>query len=358
LAAVVVLFVFLLPISAMVLLNYFTAIRLEEGESYPAIRPRVSLLVPIRNEAENLERLLGDLDKIEYDNLEILILDDDSQDDSWQILNRRPSAKVSIVQGKTLPPAWVGKNWACHQLAELAQGDLFIFCDADVRVGPRSVSFTVNQLNRHRAHVLTALMKQVMTSVSERAVIPLVMHQAIVGLLPLRWLVELRSPSAQVCSGAWLAVYRNAYQKVGGHRTIKNYSVEDMQLGRKFKKHGVRVLPVIATEQLSVHMYRRWPELRDGFTKNLFFIYGGRWYFVAPTAVFFLAINTLPLFYFWGFVLLLCQRLVLARMFRSPFGTVFYHPVGVALVLYLLIRSWVATARGKLKWKSRALSLP
>src|SRR5690606_19004733 len=153
----------LLVMAAVCLVNLIGAPRLHRMPS-PRTRPRVSLLVPARNEEANLTETLPTLLASDYEDLEVLMLDDGSEDGTARVVEAHRQGgsgeRLRLVRGLPLRGRWLGKNWACHQLARAADGDVLIFCDADVTVGPKAVRHTVSALERYGADALSALPRQ------------------------------------------------------------------------------------------------------------------------------------------------------------------------------------------------------
>ncbi len=345
---------------AVSIYNLVTAIRLEcprPRNDRPPTHPRkrVSLLIPLRNEAENLPGLLRCLAQIDYAPLEIIFLNDESTDDTARILE---DSGYSFLTGLPTPEGWVGKNWACHQLAEAASGDLLLFCDADVTIDPQAVAYTVQRLHEFNATALTALPRQIMRTWTEQAVIPLIMHQSIAGLLPLNFLHYFRSPSLLVCNGQWFCLDRTAYFSVGGHQGVKGSVVEDMALGRELKRSGHRLLTVVAAHSLSVRMYQNWASLKEGFSKNLYPLMGGNLpVFILCLGLFILA-NGVSLLSLPSLALLILNRIIVARVFRSSILSLILHPIGLVVVVYLAVLSLAKTKWGVITWKGREIQGP
>ena len=116
----------------------------------PSSFPKISVLVPARNEEGNIKDCLDSLLSQEYPDFQVIVLDDNSTDRTWEILSElaKNNNKLSIIKGKPLPPGWFGKHWACHQLAENAEGDLILFTDADQIQKPYCLIFTGNSDQR------------------------------------------------------------------------------------------------------------------------------------------------------------------------------------------------------------------
>lgn len=345
--------------------NLATAPRLEDtGE--PGALPSVSVLVPARDEADNLRRTLPHLLALEYPHLEVLLLDDRSTDGTADVAEAFGSggdAPLRVLRGTDPPAGWVGKNWACHQLAEAATGDVLVFCDADVEAAPAAVRRTVAALQAHDAGAMTAIPRQRLDGWMQSAVVPIIVQLPVLAMLPLRLIPILRSPSLSMANGQWLAFTRAAYGEVGGHATVRGEVVEDVALGRLVKARGHRLLVCVAASLLSVRMYVGAAAMREGFRKNLYPLLGGRRAsFVAALALLSMAwIHPLvgalrgtpaalvPL------ALLAAVRMAGALLFRQGWRTVVLHPAGALLAAGLAVESWIAHERGRVRWKGRAL---
>ena len=118
------------------LFNHNALSRLATGSTRQ--RPLVSILIPCRNEQEHIEACLDSILEQKYSHLEILVLDDHSEDESANILSRYANEydNVTIIQGSSLPEGWTGKNWACHQLYAASRGDVLLYCDCLLYTSP------------------------------------------------------------------------------------------------------------------------------------------------------------------------------------------------------------------------------
>src|SRR5690606_308694 len=113
--------------------------------------------------------------------------------------------RLRLLRGRPLPAGWLGKSWACHQLAEAARGEVLVFCDADVTVHPGALPRTIAAMERAEAGALTALPRQRLGTWAESAVVPLVAHLPVLALLPLPLVPRVRAPSLSMANGQWLA---------------------------------------------------------------------------------------------------------------------------------------------------------
>ncbi|PWH13314.1 MAG: hypothetical protein DDG58_14325, partial [Ardenticatenia bacterium] len=165
----------LILIACLSVLNTITFPRLRPAQLHRS--PSVSVLVPARNESEHIEGTLNRLLNMEYPNFEVIVLDDASTDDSFPRAqaNARRDPRLSVIHGQPLPAGWLGKNWACHQLAQHAKGDILIFTDADVHWEPAALSALLHLLQQTRADLLTVWPTQETVTWSERLVVPMMM---------------------------------------------------------------------------------------------------------------------------------------------------------------------------------------
>lgn len=346
------------------LYNLVTAPRLEDAGE-PADLPLVSVLVPARDEAENLRRTLPSLLAADYPRLEILLLDDRSADGTAAVAEEigRGDGRLRILRGSDPPAGWVGKNWACHQLAEAASGDVLVFVDADVEAAPAAVRRTVAMMQSHGAGAVTCIPRQRLDGWMQAAVVPLIAQLPVAAMLPLRLVPILRSPSLSMANGQWLAFTRAAYDAAGGHAAVRGEALEDVALGRLIKARGERLVVSPAASLLAVRMYDGAGAMREGFRKNLYPLLGGRrGTFAAGLALLSVAwihplvgalrgtwMAMLPL------ALLAAVRIAGALLFRQGWRTVVLHPAGAVMAAGLALRSWMDHERGRVRWKGRAL---
>jgi len=357
----------LIALLTIALYNWLTADRLEDL-SLPAEapRPKVSVLIPARDEADNLHKLLPMLTQSDYQDVEILVLDDESRDATAEVVRTSATqdARIRLLQGKPLPDSWGGKSWACHQLAQEASGEILLFIDADMRPSPKAISRTVAWMQSQKLACLTVLPYQEMVTWAEQAVVPLVLQVPVMCLLPLRHVATFPSELAVFANGQWLAFTREAYQAIGGHEAVRAELLEDFALARRLKRQGgLRLLPVIATRDLSVRMCRDWDGVKKCFSRSLYLLTGGTEVSLAVFMIIGAMLFVMP--WLWvltghfawiiPLLLLIAIRLVVRRTFRSPYETVIAHPVGAVMMLHLLFDSYTRHQNGDLDWKGRKL---
>ena len=361
----------LAAMAAVTMLNLAAAPRLHR---YPtkATGPVVSVLIPARDEAENLSRSLPALMRSAYGPLEVIVLDDGSTDATTAVARGIAALdpRVRVLQGTEPPRGWTGKNWACHQLAREADGDILLFCDADVVPGPDALGRTAAALEAEGADVLTAFPRHRYGTAAERAVVPVVAQLPIAALLPLPLVHRTRAISVSAGNGQWMAWRRAAYYRVGGHAAVAGDVLEDVRLARRAKAAGLRLLPVLAPRELEVRMYRGWHEVRNGFAKNLYPLVGGSPLYAALVPVVFGLAMLLPLALplAAGFVgspiapalaplaLLIVIRVAGATLFGAGGDTILLHAAGVPAAVALVLESAARHRGGRVSWKRRILA--
>jgi hypothetical protein len=356
----------LAPMLAMALWNAATAPRLHRYRPR-TVGPRVSILVPARDEAANLRALLPALLRTRYPLFEVVVLDDGSRDETLAVAREFTASdeRVRWVEGLDLPGGWTGKNWACHQLSRHARGEVLVFCDADVRPGEDAVGRTVAAFDAAGADVLTAIPRDVSVGWLPRSVVPLLASVPVAALLPLSLVPTTRSPGLSMGNGQWFAWRRDAYHRAGGHRAVRGDPLEDVRLARLAKAIGLRLLVAAAPRDLAVGMYTTAAAAWEGFGKNVFLLLGGRAATAAGgTAVFGVAM-LLPLLlpFLPGTTpldlvplgLLLALRLVAGKLFGEGAFRFILHPAGAAFALALSVASWRKHRAGHVLWKGRRL---
>ncbi len=269
-----VLTVILTGIAAITILNVFTMLRLGRA-SRTNEQPRLSVLIPARNETrvigDTVRALLGQ----SYPNVELILLDDNSTDGTAEIARAAAGSddRLQIVSGKPLPAEWAGKNWACHQLSQHATGEYLIFTDADVQWGEGALFALVDELAHTNADMLTIWSTQHTKTWGERLCVPL-MAFVILGYLPHLAVNHIRHRAFAAANGQCLTLRRTAYDEIGGHATVRDEIVEDIRMAQHAKDTGFRLRMVDGNGLVSCRMYTSWPEVRNGYAKNITAGYG------------------------------------------------------------------------------------
>ena len=315
-------------------------------------QPLVSILIPARNEERNIEKCLASLLKQDYPKFEIIILDDESSDNTAGIIKRIAAdySKVHLVEGKPLPPGWIGKNWACHQLSKIANGEIYIFSDADNRYAEKAVTLTVARMQKYNLDLLSAFPQQFTVTFMEKLIVPVV-DMFIYSALVLWLTYYSKFPSLAAANGQWIAFQATSYKKLGGHSAVKHKIVEDVELSRLAKRNHMKIMTCAGTNIISGRMYQSAKEVWQGYAKNLFGLLSSRTILFFGIILGFLLIFIVPYFLLLSKVLLplallaviqnILLRAILALGFKHPFFTsTFFHPFSIVLIIIIALDSF------------------
>lgn len=256
-----------------VLVNLANNLRcLQPLQAWPpsADQPLVSILVPARNEEDNIEVCVRSLLAQGYPRFEVLVLDDHSEDDTPARLLAlvRKEPRLRFLRSRPLPRGWVGKSWACHQLAQAAQGELLLFTDADTRHHPATLTSAVAMLQDLQLDLLTVCPRQEVRTWAERLLVP-ILTWSFVLFLPLPLAYRARNPDLCMATGQFMLFRRQAYRRIGGHAAVRGDPIEDLALVRKIKTRGLRWRLADGCERIACRMYGGTRQVVEGLSKNL-----------------------------------------------------------------------------------------
>lgn len=275
----------------------------QERLSYWEGEGKVSILIPARNESAVIASTIRHLLAQSYPPYEILLLDDHSTDGTADIARSAAEndSRLKIIPGQPLPPQWLGKNWACHQLSQAAQGDFLIFTDADVEWGENALAALLPHFATYE--MLTVWPTQKTVTWGERLCVSAI-ALAIISYLP-EMMVRFSPFSAfAAANGQCLAFTRDLYTRIGGHQAVHDNIVEDVGLAKAVKKKGGKLMMLDGNRQICCRMYRNWSEVRNGFAKNILAGHGNSLIFLAFSTLFHWAVFVLP------FVWLICGNFI------------------------------------------------
>ena len=218
--------------------------------------PKVSILIPARNEEATLPLTLPRI-LAQPEVYEVLVLDDDSQDRTAEVLAlfAAQSPALRVLKGKPLPAGWSGKNWACEQLAEAASGTMLIFTDADVLWEKGTLGALLSFQQAQKAAFVSVWPRQITHTLAERLVVPLI-DMILLGSLPYLGVKYLPFGAFSAGNGQLMLWTRRAYRRVGGHTAFKGEVLEDVRMGQAAKRRGLRVALALGGEVLSTRMYQ------------------------------------------------------------------------------------------------------
>jgi cellulose synthase/poly-beta-1,6-N-acetylglucosamine synthase-like glycosyltransferase len=342
-------------------------VRRPPARHWPTDAPLISVLVPARDEEASIGDCLRALLEQDYPNLEIIVLDDESTDGTAASMLACRDPRVHLVTGAPWPAGWTGKNWACHQLAARARGDVLCFVDADTILSPDALSRAAGELHDDDLGLVSMLLRTDTGTVAEVVLMPMVNH-ALLALLPAALMQRPAHPEVAIALGPFIMVRRAAYVAAGGHAARPAHIVDDVQLARAVKAAGHRVGLRNGTTLVHTRWYSGFREIWNGFSKNC---YGGLAYRpgVALAALFVVAPALLLPFLRLGaglstggavgfpavqVSLILSTRTITSRAGRDSLWSVPLHPVMIAVWAGALAHSMVLAVTGReIEWKGR-----
>ena len=248
--------------------------RLREIEScIPEKQPLVSIIVPACNEAATIEPALRSLCNLEYDALEILVVNDRSSDGTARVLQRlqKEFSKLRVLNITKLPEDWLGKNNALQQGALQAKGEYLLFTDADILFAESTLSRAVSLMLQENIDHLSLIFK----NIAEGDLLNAMIVDAGGGLLFLfkPWKVSDRQSKYFMGVGAFNLLRKSVYEKIGGHKFIKMHPIDDIMLGKIIKEKGCRQECLMGNDFLTVRWYESAGEMIQGLMKNVFALY-------------------------------------------------------------------------------------
>lgn len=330
----------------------------------------VSVLIPARNEEQNIVNCLESLKEQTYSNLEIIVIDDNSNDNTLNLCkNFMNKMNLKLINGKELPDGWLGKNFACHQLQQNASGKYLLFTDADTVYEKDAIGKAVSFIKQKQCDLLSVMPEEITVSFWERVIIP-VMHFVVYTLLPLKLVENTNDPRFVMANGQFMLFTREMYDRTGGHYALRNKIVEDVWFGKSVKQSGGKLIFGNGRGILSCRMYENYEQVIKGFTKNLFpglsFSFPG---LVAVLGLFFIVyVLPLPLLIysfltqnyfilslsFASLMIAILIRLTQAYHFVLPKKESFLHVLSVVMFIYIGLRSYFSIRSGAgAEWKGR-----
>jgi chlorobactene glucosyltransferase len=265
--ALLVTFIFLILRFTVTLFNFLSNPKLPRiGKHY---EDKVSILIPARNEADDILTLLQSIAQQNYQNYEVIVLDDNSSDNTFALCEEfaRSHKNFKAIKGEVLPAGWLGKNFACYQLAQQATGNYFLFLDADEKIGDRLINSAIHRMNLRGLSLLSLFTNQTMLTTGENMVVPL-MHYILLNLLPLRLVYLVKSAAVAAASGQFMLFNAEDYNNYQWHQQAKNKVVEDVEIMKIVKASKLNGEALLANGMISCRMYKGYNEAVNGFGKN------------------------------------------------------------------------------------------
>ena len=242
-----------------------------DSPDIPPAPPLVSVIVPARNEAHNIERCVRSILRSEWPALELIVVDDRSDDGTGSMVRELAAneARLRVVSGAPVPDGWFGKQWACEQGARGARGSTLIFTDADTVHAPDLLSRTMHAMRTRSLDFFSVAGFQKLGSFWERVVQPQVFYMIAARYGGAGEVNRARRARDKIANGQYLCFTRAAYERVGTHESVRTKAAEDLALAQRVQELGLTGEIAIAPDQLSTRMYTSLAEIVNGWTKNI-----------------------------------------------------------------------------------------
>ena len=239
----------------------------------PGRAPLISVLVPARDEEANIGACLKSLLCQDYPAFEVLVLDDNSEDNTAAIVGDMAARdrRLRLLRGLPLPEDWAGKPFACHQLAERARGSWLLFVDADTTHAPHMLRSVLAIAMETKASLLSGFPRQLADTLPLKIVMPL-MYFVILGWLPLWWLQRPGHIRPSLAIGQFMLFPAAEYRRIGGHKAVQSRIVEDVWMGIETNRRGGRHIVVDLSTVVSCDMYRSLAAAWGGLGRSIYSI--------------------------------------------------------------------------------------
>jgi chlorobactene glucosyltransferase len=356
------------------LLFNFRALKRPRSDSrLPEPAPLVSVLIPARDEETNIEVCLRSLRNQDYPNFEILVLDDNSSDNTASIVEQIASEdnRIRLLRSGPLPEGWAGKPFACYQLAKRARGSWLLFVDADTIHAPHMLRSVLALALKFKPALLSGFPRQLASSLPQKIAIP-VLYFVIMSWLPLWWLHRSKNPKPSLAIGQFLLFPTEEYWRIDGHKTVKSRILEDVWLGVEINRHGGRHIAIDLSPVVSCNMYRSLGAMWEGFIRWIYsvaalsraalvlLIAAGYAFFLAPFYWLWKELFAVSTPTDWGsiiifqVVVIITMRWLVDKRFKGSIVSTFLHPLGFSfLVLTGLYGGSRQVVGAGVRWKKR-----
>ncbi|MGR5167107.1 glycosyltransferase [Vibrio astriarenae] len=345
--------------------------------------PLVSVIIPARNEAANITKSLGSMLAQDYpaDKLEIIVVDDDSEDDTRAIaeqLIEGTAFDARVISGRPLPKGWLGKSNACMWGSMNAKGEYLFFVDADTESEPALIKSIIDFSQQRDIELLSFNPQQEMLSFSEKSLLPGVFLSTANSMDFVASNTEGKDEA--IANGQAMLFLASAYHAENGHDLVKADISEDLAFAEKFKRRGHRIYWAFADSLMRTRMYTNAQEVWDGFSKNmhrivkaptliqaLWYWFKCQWiawlapvllvvstfnYLQTPSdlALWTLGVNTVTI------VALIATFIGLVRELFVPIHYAIFVPVGISLNGFLTLNALRLHKLNRVTWKNRSIS--
>ena len=334
-------------------------------------KPKVSVIIPARNEAANIGACIGCVISQDYDNYEVILVDDNSTDGTGRIVQEKAKSShisISVIGCSEPKEGWLGKPNACWTGYKQAKGSLFLFIDADVRLAPFALRRVVEEVISRSLDGASLFGTWTLGSFWERVAQPVV-GGFVRGAHPLDRINDPKQPMA-FANGQFIMIKRESYEKVEGHVSVASQVLEDVAFATVLKKNNQKLGMFLAPEFFDVRLYHGLGELFWGYAKNFYAGMNRRWFTALIAALFVFGTTQLPFLTaiaaliggYGSLTILSLGAIALMYSFRAiqdrqtglQWRYTLTHPLGALVLIAIICTSaWRGLVNSGTKWKGR-----
>jgi chlorobactene glucosyltransferase len=341
--------------------------------------PRVSVILPARNEAKHIVQCVRSLLASRYPNFEVIVVNDHSADGTAQLARDAGTGdqRLRVIENPDLPAGWFGKQWACHNGSLAATGELLLFTDADTRHGVELLPRSVNAMRTRKADLFSVVGRQEMVTFWEKLVQPHVGGLILARYGSTELISRSRNPYNKIANGQFIMVRRDVYDKAGGHDAVRSHVAEDLRLAQEWTRLGYSVQLLTGIDHMSTRMYDGLGDMVRGWGKNVYAAGRDTLPLTSPLARILLRLifplpmlwDILPAFFIllalsgiagptalaWGTAAYTASALFWIFIYAVSRENVLYallHPFASVIVFYIFARA--AWKGDRVEWKGRA----
>lgn len=352
---------------------------LDKFSSKPHNNPKVSVILPARNEESFIKKCLNSLLEQDYENYEIIAINDSSEDDTRKIIEEysKKNSKIIFVNANPKPDDWVGKNWACMEGFRKATGEFLLFTDSDTRHSENVISLAVSHLFSQNLDVLTVSPRMLCLDIFTKITLPMISTFLHTRFSALR--VNDPSKKTGYFFGSFFIIKRQVYESVGMHEGVKHEIIEDGALGRKVKGSGFKLRMVRgdhlidavwardlsslwqALKRLMIPLYLQSSKIAVGIFFAVLFLLFMPFPILAYVTIFFQMTNSFLLLFIMALtasVLIYIAAFVETRILHLRFFYAFLCPLGGFIVAFGFLSGILSANRNTaVTWKGRNYSM-
>lgn len=339
----------------------------DRGPITPNGPPRVSIIVPARNEEEMIERGLASLLALDYPDYELIAVNDRSTDRTGEIMDqvaasRAAHGRLRVIHIDALPSGWLGKTHAMWSAARQATGDWLLFTDADVLFKPDSLRRALAYAEADQADHVVLFPRMIMQDPGEKMMIAFFQTLFVFGHRP--WKVADPETDDHMGVGAFNLIRRRVYEAVGTYQRLRMEVLDDMKLGKVVKNAGYAQRNIFGGDLISIRWAKGAMGVAANLTKNCFAILSFKAWRTLASCLLLLFLNLMPFLGVWlahgwarfpyALALFSMFLIYLGMSWKSavPAYYLLLHPVSTALFAYILLRSMAeALWRDGIVWR-------